>query len=100
MNIYVGNLNSKIQNDDLRSAFEEYGSVDSAKIIIDRETGDSKGFGFVEMPNETEALAAIENLNGAEWEDKDIIVNQARPRKQFGSNGNRSRDNFRRERRY
>ena len=66
MNIYVGNLAYKMSEEDLRTAFEAYGTVDSARFVTDRETGRSKGFGFVEMPNQDEALAAINALNGTE----------------------------------
>ncbi len=82
MNIYVGNLSYSIKEDGLRELFEEYGEVSSAKIITDRETGRSKGFGFVEMTNEEEANAAIENLNGKDVEGRNINVSKARPRKE------------------
>jgi len=82
MNIYVGNLSYSIKEDGLREIFEEYGEVSSAKIITDRETGRSKGFGFVEMANEEEGNAAIENLNGKDFEGRTINVSKARPRKE------------------
>ena len=81
MNIYVGNLNFKISEDDLKSIFEEFGAVSSVKIITDKYSGRSKGFGFVEMDNDDEAKAAIEGLNGKEVETRVIVVNEARPRK-------------------
>ena len=81
MNIYVGNLNYKISSDDLRDLFEEFGTVNSAIVITDRETRRSKGFGFVEMDNDEEAHEAIDELDGAEYEGRTIKVNQARPKK-------------------
>ncbi len=82
MNIYVGNLNYGIKEDGLRKIFEDFGEVSSAKIITDRETGRSKGFGFVEMTNDDEANSAIESLNGKEIDGRSINVSQARPRKE------------------
>lgn len=81
MNIYVGNLNFKISEDDLKGIFEEFGAVSSVKIITDKYSGRSKGFGFVEMENADEAKAAIDGLNGKEVETRVIVVNEARPRK-------------------
>lgn len=80
VNIYVGNLPYGVTEDDLRELFGEYGDVDKANIIIDRMTNQSKGFGFVEMPNSGEAEAAINALNGSSVKGRDIKVNQARPR--------------------
>jgi len=80
VNIFVGNLNYRLDVDALEQAFAEYGQVDSAKIITDRETGRAKGFGFIEMPNDAEAQAAIDGLNGAELMDRNLVVNEARPR--------------------
>ncbi|MEZ4721758.1 MAG: RNA-binding protein [Flavobacteriales bacterium] len=80
MNIFVGNLNYRLQVEALEQLFAEYGQVDSAKIITDRETGRAKGFGFVEMSNETEAQAAIDGLNGSEVMGRALVVNVARPR--------------------
>ena len=80
MNIYVGNLSFQLSEDDLNSAFGEYGQVDSAKIITDRETGRSKGFGFIEMPNQEEAEKAIEGLNGKELDGRAVKVNESKPR--------------------
>jgi cold-inducible RNA-binding protein len=80
MNIYVGNLSYQASEEDLRQAFEAYGDVDSARIITDRETGRSKGFGFVEMANDDQAKAGIEGLNGTELAGRAITVNEARPR--------------------
>jgi len=80
MNIYVGNLSYRLTEDELRDAFGAYGDVASATIIIDRETGQSKGFGFVEMPTDAEAEAAINGLNDTPLGGRNVRVNQARPR--------------------
>ena len=80
MNIYVGNLAYRMTEDELRQAFGEFGEVSSAKIIMDRDTGQSKGFGFVEMPNQSEAEAAISALNEANIGGRNVRVNEARPR--------------------
>jgi RNA recognition motif-containing protein len=77
MNIYVGSLHFKMKENELKELFEEYGEVGSAKIIFDKYSGKSKGFGFVEMPNEAEAKKAIEELNGAEVQGRKIIVNES-----------------------
>lgn len=92
MNIYVGNLAWRTTEEDLRAAFEAYGDVSSVAIITDRETGKSRGFGFVEMPDDTEARAAIAGLNGAPMGDRTLTVNEARPREERpdrGSGGGR-----------
>lgn len=80
MNIYCGNLAYDMTDDDLRSVFEEHGKVSTAKVIMDREAGRSKGFGFVEMDNAEEAQSAIEELNGALMNGRNIRVNEAKPR--------------------
>ena len=80
MNLYVGNLSYQMTDDELRAAFEPYGEVSSAKIIRDRETGRSKGFGFVEMPVDSEGEEAIRQLDNAEVSGRNLKVNQARPR--------------------
>jgi RNA recognition motif-containing protein len=80
MNIYVGNLPYSAGDDELRNAFQEYGTVDSARVIMDRDSGRSKGFGFVEMGNDAEAKAAIEGLNGQDLDGRPLTVNEARPR--------------------
>ena len=82
MNIFVGSLPFKIEESELQEIFEEYGEVASVKIITDRATGRSKGFGFVEMPNEEEAKKAIEELNNAEVEGRTIVVNKAEEKKE------------------
>ncbi len=80
MNIYAGNLSYQTTEDGLRQAFEAHGQVESVAIIKDRDTGRSKGFGFVEMPNDAEAQAAIDGLDGTDLGGRTITVNQARPR--------------------
>lgn len=80
MNIYIGNLNYRVREEDLKQVMEEYGAVDSVKIIKDRETGRSKGFAFVEMTNEEDAKKAIEELNEAEYEGRQMVVKEARPK--------------------
>lgn len=80
MNIYIGNLNYKVKESDIQQVLEEYAPVSSVKLIKDRETGKSKGFGFVEMENEAAAKQAIEELNGADFEGRTMVVKEARPR--------------------
>lgn len=87
MNIYVGNLSHDVTEDDLRQAFESFGEVISINIIKDRFTGESRGFGFVEMPTKTEAEAAIAALNGQEVKGRAVTVNEARPRPQSRRGG-------------
>jgi RNA recognition motif-containing protein len=86
MNIYVGSLQFKMNEAELKELFEEYGEVTSAKIIIDKYSGKSKGFGFVEMPNDDEAKKAIKELNGAEVQGRNIIVNESIERTDKRSN--------------
>lgn len=97
MNIYVGNLNYKVKDEILREAFEEFGEVTSAKVVMDRETGRSRGFGFVEMAEDTAASQAIEDLNGSELMGREIRVSMAKP-KEENSNNNRRRRQYQRER--
>ncbi len=80
MNIYVGNLAFTLSEEELRDAFATHGDVSSAKIISDRDTGRSKGFGFVEMSNDGEGNSAIEALNGQDLNGRPVRVNEARPR--------------------
>jgi RNA recognition motif-containing protein len=80
MNIYVGNLSYKVRENDLQGVIEEYGRVDSCKIIKDRETGKSKGFAFVEMSDDVAAVKAIEELNGAEFDGRAMVFKQATPK--------------------
>ncbi len=82
MNIYVGNLSYNLSDNDLQQKFAEFGAVSSAKIIEDRDTGRSKGFGFVEMPNDDEGAKAIEGLNGTDVDGRSLTVNEARPREE------------------
>jgi RNA recognition motif-containing protein len=92
--LYVGNLSYNIRDDDLNQAFAQYGSVNSAKVMMDRDTGRSKGFGFVEMGSDAEAQAAINAMNGVPLDGRAIVVNEARPREErpggFGGGGGRS----------
>jgi RNA recognition motif-containing protein len=81
MNIYVGNLNYKVDESALESVFSEFGTVSSAKIITDKYNGRSKGFGFVTMDDDAEAKNAIEKLNGSMMEDREMVVNEARPKR-------------------
>lgn len=80
MNIYFGNLSYKVRENDLQNILAEYGEIASCKIIKDRETGKSKGFGFVEMPNDDEAMKVIEELNGAELDGRTVVVKEAKPK--------------------
>lgn len=91
MNIFIGNLSHQTQVDSLRSAFESHGQVSSASIIKDKFNGESKGFGFVEMPNKSEADAAIANLNGKDLDGRAITVSEARPRSESRGRGTGSR---------
>jgi RNA recognition motif-containing protein len=82
MNIYVGNLPYSVRDQDLMTLFSEHGTVSSAKVVIDRETDRSKGFGFVEMPSADEGTNAINKLNGFEFAGRALRVNEARPREE------------------
>lgn len=98
MNIYLGNLPYNIKEDEIMELFEEYGNVSTVKLITDKFTGKSKGFGFVEMPNDEEAKKAIEELNGKEVNSRNITVNEAREKTDDNRGGNRGGGgrNFRR----
>ncbi|MGL5080012.1 MAG: RNA recognition motif domain-containing protein [Microcoleaceae cyanobacterium] len=85
MSIYVGNLSYQVTEEDLKSVFAEYGSVKRVHLPTDRETGRPRGFAFVEMDTEAEEDAAIEDLDGAEWMQRNIRVNKAKPREQRSS---------------
>jgi RNA recognition motif-containing protein len=90
LNIYVGNLSYDTTESELSAAFESYGTVTSARLATDRDTGRTRGFGFVEMPNEAEAKAAISGLNGTQLQGRTLTVNESRPREDRGpSGGNR-----------
>jgi RNA recognition motif-containing protein len=89
MNIYVGNLPYTISEDELKQAFEAFGEVSAAKIVVDKMNNDkSKGFGFVEMPDEEQANNAIEALNGSELKGRNIVVNKSRPKTDAPRGGN------------
>ncbi len=87
MNIYIANLSYEVNDSDLKELFAQYGTVTSAKVINDRDTGRSRGFGFVEMSNKEEALKAINELNNATYDGKTISVNEARPKTDRGEGG-------------
>jgi len=87
MNIYVGNLSYDVSEENLRQAFEAFGQVSSATIVKDKYSGQSKGFGFVEMPSAEEARSAINQLNGQELKGRTLNVNEARPRTEGGRGG-------------
>ncbi|MFB0527237.1 MAG: RNA recognition motif domain-containing protein [bacterium] len=89
MNIYVGNLSRDVTEEDLRQAFEAFGKVESVNIIKDKFSGESRGFGFVEMPAKAEAQSAISDLNGKELKGRPLKVNEARPRPQGRRGGGR-----------
>jgi RNA recognition motif-containing protein len=84
VNIYVGNLSREVTEDELRKAFEAFGQVSTVSIIKDRYSGESRGFGFVEMPTKTEAQAAINGLNGTSLKERTLSVSEARPRTEGG----------------
>jgi RNA recognition motif-containing protein len=87
--LYVGNLPYSVRDSDLEDLFAAHGSVQSAQVIIERDTGRSKGFGFVEMSNDQEAQEAISTLNGREMEGRTLTVNEARPKEEGGGGGRR-----------
>ncbi|MEN6311289.1 MAG: RNA-binding protein [Acidobacteriota bacterium] len=98
MNIYVGNLSFTVTEEDLRTAFQAFGTVEKAAIITDKMTGQPRGFGFVEMPNKDEAVKAISGLNGKDLKGRNLKVNEAQPRPAggggrggFGGGGGRGR---------
>ena len=93
MNIYVGNLSRDVTEDDLRQAFEAFGQVNSATVIKDRFSGESRGFGFVEIPSKNEAQTAITEMNGKDLKGRTINVNEARPKTDRGGGG-RGRGGF------
>ncbi len=82
MNIYVGNLNFKVNEEELKNVFEEYGNVSSVKIITDKYSGRSRGFGFVTMEQDEEAKNAISELNGSTYANREMVVNEAKPKKE------------------
>ncbi|OUL25024.1 MULTISPECIES: RNA-binding protein [unclassified Nostoc] len=94
MSIYVGNLSYEVTQDTLTAVFAEYGTVRRVQLPTDRETGQLRGFGFVEMGTEAEEAAAIEALDGAEWMGRDLKVNKAKPREDRGSSGGGNRGGY------
>ena len=100
MNIYVGNLSSEATDETIRGAFESFGEVTSARVIKDRYSGQSRGFGFVEMPAQSQAQTAIKSLNGRELQGKEMSVSEARPRTGEGRTGGGRMEYSRRGSRY
>lgn len=94
MNIYVSNLSFSVQDEDLREFFTPYGEVSSAKVIMDKETNRSRGFGFVEMPDDAAGQKAIKELDGAQVDGRPIRVNVAKPREERGGGGGGNRRSF------
>jgi RNA recognition motif-containing protein len=94
MNIYVGNISRTATEQDLKEAFEAFGAVQSAAIIKDKFSGESRGFGFVEMPNKEEADKAISSLNGKDLKGRNLTVNEARPRTDRPRTGGGGRGGF------
>lgn len=96
--LYVGNLSYNVRDDDLQQTFAQFGTVSSAKVMMDRETGRSKGFGFVEMGSDAEAQSAINGMNGQQMDGRALVVNEARPREErpggFGGGGGGSRGGY------
>ena len=89
MNIFVGNLSFETRDEELRTAFATHGAVDTAQVIMDRQSGRSRGFGFVEMPDRDEAMAAIGALNGSDLAGRALTVNEAKPRAPRNDGGRR-----------
>ena len=100
MNIFAGNLSYNTDDNSLRAAFEAFGEVSSARVISDRETGRSRGFAFVEMPNAAEGQAAIQALDGQDLDGRAVKVNEARPKEEGGRGGRDSRGGGGGSRRY
>lgn len=92
--LYVGNLSFRVTSDDLQAHFAQAGTVESAKIVEDRDTGRSRGFGFVEMATAEDATAAIEQFNGQEYDGRNLVVNEARPREEGGRGGGGGRGGY------
>jgi len=90
MNIFISNLSFRVTNEDLKTLFDEYGDVTSAKVITDKYSGKSRGFGFVEMSNDTEGQAAIDKLNQAKYDEKVISVSIAKPKTERSSSNSYS----------
>ena len=96
MNIFIAGLSYSINDNDLRDLFNEYGEISSAKVIMDKATGRSKGYGFVELEDNAAGQKAIEELNGAEYDGRTISVSEARPRRNFDNNRGGNGGGFRR----
>jgi len=94
MNIFIAKLNFSTQSEDLQDVFEAFGTVDSAKVIMDKFTGKSRGFGFVEMPDDDEAMNAINDLNDSELDGNTIVVKKAEPRGDRRGGGSRDRGGY------
>ncbi len=92
--LYVGNLSFRVTSEDLQEYFGAAGVVESANVVFDRETGRSRGFGFVEMATEEDANSAIAQFNGQEYEGRNMVVNEARPREDRGGRGSGGRGNY------
>lgn len=92
--LYVGNLSFRVTSEDLQEYFGTAGGVESANVVFDRETGRSRGFGFVEMATEEDANSAIAQFNGQEYEGRNMVVNEARPREDRGGRGSGGRGNY------
>ncbi|HMO80394.1 MAG TPA: RNA-binding protein [Pyrinomonadaceae bacterium] len=92
--LYVGNLSFRVTSEDLHEHFATAGTVESANVVMDRETGRSRGFGFVEMASEDDANNAIAQFNGTEYDGRNMVVNEARPREDRGGGGGRGRGNY------
>ena len=92
--LYVGNLSFRVTSEDLQEHFAAAGSVDSANVVFDRETGRSRGFGFVEMASEDDANNAIAQFNGQDYDGRNMVVNEARPREDSRGGGGRSRGGY------
>jgi len=99
-NIFVGNLSYTTTEESVRSLFEQYGTVDRVNVVTDRDTGQPRGFGFVEMPNDAEAQRAISALNGRELGGRDLNVNEARPKTDRGAGNSRGGGGYGRGRRW
>ncbi|MBP0031179.1 RNA-binding protein [Roseofilum reptotaenium CS-1145] len=94
MSVYIGNLSYKVNEEDVREVFTEYGSVTRVSLPVDKETGRKRGFGFVEMETEADEDKAIDELDGAEWMDRILKVNKAKPREQRSNNKGFSRSRY------
>lgn len=94
MKLYVGNLAWATTNESMKAAFSAFGAVDTATVMMDKMTGRSRGFGFVEMPNDAEANMAIDKLNGSNLDGRDVVVNEARPREEGEGAGGAPRRSF------